>query len=73
VTESKRLDLNLNRGSGKAIGDDYYISLHDLVQLKEGLADPPERLVLALKSLLKGVAEEAAIDEYLVSPFCPRT
>jgi hypothetical protein len=73
VTQSKRLNLNLNRSSGKAIGDDHYISLQDLVQLKEDLADPPERLVLALKSLLKGVAEEAAIDECLVIPFCPRT
>lgn len=73
MTQSKRLDLNPNRSSGKAIGDDYYISLHDLLQLKEGLADPPERLVLALKNLLEGVAGEAEIDEYLVMPFRPKT
>jgi hypothetical protein len=63
--------LNLNRWSDKITGDGRYISLHDLLELKEGLAAPLEQLVLVLKSLFRGVAGEAEIDEWLVTPFRP--
>ena len=51
MTQSKKLDLNLNRWSDKITDDGRYISLHDLLELKEGLAAPPEQLVFALQSL----------------------
>jgi len=73
VRQTKKLDLNLMHGSDKTITDINYISLGDLVGLKEGLADPAQELVVTLKELLKDVASEAEIDEYLVKPFGPET
>ena len=72
IAQGKRLKLDLSSRLDKTICGDYWISLNDLLQLKEGLADPPEQLVFALKHLLKGAASEAEIDEYLVRPFRPR-
>ena len=46
-----------------------YISLDDLIGLKEGITDPPPQLVANLKKLLKGVTNEKEIDQYLVQPF----
>ena len=69
MEQGKKLDLNLDRSKDKTTAADYCISLHDLLDLKEGLSTPPEQLVLALKSLLKGVAKKAEKDEYLVRPF----
>lgn len=46
-----------------------YISLSDLIGLKNGTSDPPRQLVASLKSLLQGTATEAEIDKYLVQPF----
>jgi hypothetical protein len=46
-----------------------YISLNDLIGLKEGTSDPPPQLVATLKKLLKSVTNETEIDQYLVQPF----
>jgi len=69
MTQATKLNLDLNRTSDKAITDVNYVSLNDLVGLKDGLTDPPQQLVVALKKLLKSVASEVEIDEYLVKPF----
>ena len=73
ITQATKLNLDLSRISDKAAADANYISLNDLVGLKEGLADPNQQLVVALKNLFKGVASEVEIDEYLVTPFHTKT
>ena len=45
------------------------IPLHELRQLKEGVADPPAAVVAALKQLFRGTVTEAEIDAHLVKPF----
>ena len=73
ITQATKLNLDLSRTSDKAAADANYISLNDLVGLKEGLTDPTQQLVGALKKLLKSVASEVEIDEYLVKPFHTKT
>lgn len=73
ITQATKLNLDLNRTSDKAAADANYISLNDLVGLKEGLTDPTQQLVVALKKVLKSVASELEIDEYLVKPFHTKT
>lgn len=55
------------------LADVNYISLAELVELREGTAEPSKELVTALKKLLNGVASEAEIEDYLVSPFLKGT
>lgn len=45
------------------------IPLGELIQLKEGIIDPPLTLVKTLKRLFKNTAIEAEIDIHLVKPF----
>lgn len=45
------------------------IPLHELMLLKDGLADPSPELVSSLKQFLKGSVTEAEIDAHLVTPF----
>ena len=45
------------------------IPLHELMLLKEGLADSSTELIASLKHLLKGFITEAEIDTHLVVPF----
>jgi hypothetical protein len=45
------------------------IEIDELRLLKEGIADPSESLVAALKELLKGLVNNNEIDSYLVEPF----
>ena len=73
ITQATKLNLDLSRTSDKAAADANYISLNDLVGLKEGLTDPTQQLVVALKKLLKSVTSEVEIDEYLVKPFHTKT
>ncbi|MFC2022431.1 hypothetical protein ACFLTR_04420 [Chloroflexota bacterium] len=73
ITQATKLNLDLSRTSDKAAADANYISLDDLVGLKEGLTDPTPQLVVALKNLLKGITSEVEIDEYLVKPFHTKT
>jgi len=55
------LALNLNRRLDKIITDVNFISLNDLMGLKEGIGGAPQELVAILKKLLKYVASEAEI------------
>jgi len=73
ITQATKLNLDLSRTSDKAVSDVSYISLNDLVGLKEGLVNPTQQLVVALRKLLKSVASEVEIDEYLVKPFHTKT
>jgi len=45
------------------------ISLEELRMLKEGIVDPSEALVAALKQLFKGIVAGTEIDAQLVAPF----
>ena len=49
MAQSEKVHLSLNRWSDKITDDGRYISLHNLLELKEGLAAPSEQLVLAGK------------------------
>ncbi len=73
ITQATKLNLDLSRTSDKAATDANYISLNDLVGLKEGHTDPTQQLVVALKKLLVSIASEVEIDEYLVKPFHTKT
>jgi len=53
------------------VADNCNISLDELVGLKEGLSDPSQELVVALKKILRRVTSEAEIDKHLVKPFLP--
>lgn len=73
MEQAKKLPWNLNHKSGKLTADINYVSLSDLKDLKEGLVDPSHELVVALKTLFSHVASEAEINDYLVTPFLPKT
>ncbi len=73
VTQAQKLNINFNYRSDKTITDINYIAPNDLEGLKEGIADPPQKLVAALRKLLKYVASEAEIEENLIKPFRPKT
>jgi hypothetical protein len=51
------------------VPDDVTISLEELRQIKEGLADPSKILVDSLKQILGDNANAVEIDNYLVKPF----
>ena len=72
IEQAGKLSLDLNRRPDQSTTDLDYVSLNDLVALKEGLIDPPQHLVVALKKFLKGIANKDEIDEYLVKPFRTR-
>ena len=73
VEQAQKVNQDLNRKRGKRLESINYISLHDLLKLKEGLTDPSPKFVAALKKLLRHAVSEAEIDDYLVMPFLPRT
>jgi hypothetical protein len=54
-----------------SISDDSYIaiSLDELMQLKEGIANPSPELINMLRKLLKGTVTEAEFNSRLVEPF----
>ena len=72
VEQATKLNRDLGHESDKTIADIDYISLYDLEELKEGLSDPPQELVVKLKKIFRHVASEAKIDQYLVRPFLPK-
>ena len=45
------------------------ISLAEIDNLREGIADPSEELVTALKTLLHHTTSESEIEKHLVKPF----
>ena len=69
VELSKILNLDLEHRLDKTINEIDYISLNDLKNLKEGLSDPSQELVSALKKLCSHIASENEINERLVTPF----
>lgn len=73
IEKAQKVNQNLNRKLGKRLESINYISLDDLLRLKERLTDPSPELVAALKKLLRHVVSEAEIDDYLVIPFLPHT
>ena len=48
---------------------DGYISLEEIINLKEGVADPSEVLIRQLKELFKHVSSEEEIYHNLIKPF----
>ena len=73
VEQARKVNPGLSYESAKTLADVPYISLDDLVRLKEGRDNPSPELVVALKRLLHPVASEADIDDYPVKPFLPET
>jgi len=69
----KEQSEKLNLISDKAITDVNYISLDELIRLKNGLADPSLELAQALRKLFIGVANKEEIDGYLFRPFHHKT
>ncbi|MFC1875007.1 hypothetical protein ACFLY3_02485 [Chloroflexota bacterium] len=65
----KEIDLAGNYRSSKITDFIDYISINDLIELKEGISNPSQQLVTNLKKLLQGATNEAEIDRYLVRPF----
>ena len=65
----KKLELLSDDRLSKIANGVDYVSLSDLIGLKEGNTDPSPPLLANLKKLLKGVANEKEIDQYLVQPF----
>jgi hypothetical protein len=61
----------LSTAHAEVTGTDWMqsIPLDELKLLKEGLADPSEALVSALKDQLKGVVNDLEIESHLVEPF----
>jgi len=66
IQKLKASDYYRFNKTGNAVN---YISLSDLIGLKNGTSDPSPELVSNLKKLLQGSAIEAEIDRYLVQPF----
>ena len=69
LKKAKELGFAHNYRLSKIGNDIDYISLNDLIGLKEGTNDPPLQLVTSLKKLLQGTANETEIDQYLIQPF----
>ncbi|MFC1961687.1 hypothetical protein ACFLWN_01370 [Chloroflexota bacterium] len=62
VNQAQKLKLADTSFSG-------YISLEEIMKLKEGAADPSETLIKQLKELFKHVGSEEDIYHYLIKPF----
>ncbi len=71
IERIRQVNQALGHEPEKILADVGNISLDDLMQLREGISDPPRELVDALKRLLSAVASDTEIDEYLVTPFAP--
>ena len=71
IEQVKKGNLGPGHDIEETLADVDYISLGDLVKLKEGLVDPSPELAAALKKLLRPVASGTEIDDHLVTPFLP--
>ncbi len=69
LKKAEELNLIDNYRHSKIANGIDYISLNDLIELKEGTCDPPLQFVTILKKLLQGTINETEIDKYLVQPF----
>jgi hypothetical protein len=69
LNQVKKLNLDLLCKSDKTIANVSYIPLSDIEKVKEGIADPSEELVEALKGLFHHIASEAETEDHLVKPF----
>ena len=65
----KELNLASNCKSSKITDFIDYISINDLIELKESIVNPSQQLVTDLKKPLQGAASESEIDRYFVRPF----
>ncbi len=61
--------MELGRRPEQGLADAGYVSLGDLMKLKDGLADPSREMVAVLRGLFSSVATEAEIDAHLVTLF----
>ena len=69
VEQAKKLNRDLERKQEQALSNVDYVSLNELLDLKEGLRNPSQELVVALKNILSPVASATEIEEYLTKPF----
>ena len=63
----------ISHNADQAIDVANVISLAELYKLKSGDTDPSSEFVIGLKALLRHVASESEIEEYLVKPFLSKS
>ena len=71
--QAKKAARDLSPKSDRTIAGVNYLSLDDILRLKEGISDKSQNLVAILEKLLCHIASEAKIDDYLVTPLQLKT
>ena len=71
VNQAKKLHLDISKIPYADTNISGYISLEEIIQLKEGVADPSETLIKQLKELFRHVSSEEDIYNNLIKPFKP--
>ncbi len=69
VEQAKKVNWDPPIDSDKRLADVFGISISDLKSLKEGLSDPPPKLIAEFKKLFGTTIHEDEVDSYLVKPF----
>lgn len=69
VEQAKKVNWDPPIDSDERLADVLGIPISDLNSLKEGLSDPPPKLVAEFKKLFERIIREGEVDSYLVTPF----
>lgn len=69
VEQAKKVNWDPPIDSDERLADVFGIPVSDLTSLKEGLSDPPPKLVAEFKKLFGPIIHEGEVDSYLVTPF----
>ncbi len=69
VEQAKNVNWDPPIDSDERLADVLGIPISDLNSLKEGLSDPPPKLVAEFKKLFERIIREGEVDSYLVTPF----
>ncbi|MFA5078003.1 MAG: hypothetical protein WC541_00790 [Dehalococcoidia bacterium] len=65
----RKVNWNPPINSDNGLANFFDVSIDTIKSLKNGNVDPPEKVVMQFKQLLKDQTYEEAIDNYLVIPF----
>ena len=69
VEQAKSVNWDPPIDSDERLADVFDIPISDLRSLKDGLSDPPPKLVTEFKKLFGPTIHEEEVDSYLVTPF----
>ena len=69
VEQAKKVNWDPPIDSDERLADVLDISIRDLNSLKQGLSDPPPKLIVEFKKLFVPFIREDEVDSYLVTPF----